>query len=130
MNGRGFAAMWSNMGDKPLQLISAKDIGVFAAKAFEDPSAPAYHNKAISLAGDEVTQDQACNIFQKVFDKRMPMMPGFVGNIVQWKIPQLRSMFDWFRVVGFEASVEECRRLYPGLQDFETWLKETSPFKK
>ena len=122
--------MWSNMGEKPLQLISTKDIGVFAAKAFQDPSAPSFHNKAISLTGDELTQDKACDIFQKVFGKRMPMVPGFVGSIVQWKIPQLQSMSDWFRVVGFGASVEECRRLNPGLQDFEMWLRESSGFRK
>lgn len=122
--------MWSNISSKRLQLISTRDIGVFAAKAFEQPHSPPFHNAAVSLAGDELTQDEACKVFQKVFGRRMPMMPEFVGSVVQWRNPDLRSMFDWYRVVGFGASVEECRGLYPGLQGFETWLRETSEYGK
>jgi len=41
LHGKGFATMWANVvGSKPLQLVSAKDIGVFAAKALMDPRRP------------------------------------------------------------------------------------------
>jgi len=37
--GKIFSSMWGGVGDKPLQLISVHDIGVFGAKAFENPAA-------------------------------------------------------------------------------------------
>jgi len=54
--GKGFASVWKGIGEKPLQLISVHDIGVFAARAFADPQA--YNGRAISLAGDSLNFDQ------------------------------------------------------------------------
>lgn len=130
MRGRGFAAMWHNMGDKPLQFIATKDIGIIAVKAIAEPDSPKFHNKAISLAGDDLTQDQGCKAFQAVYGSRMPMMFPFVGNVVQWKMPEVKAMFEWYKDVGFGADVGACRQIHPGLLDFETWLKEESQFKK
>ncbi len=73
LHGKGFATMWANVvGSRPLQLVSAKDIGVFAAKALMEPASPAFHNKALSLAGEELTQAQASKVFEKVYGKPMP----------------------------------------------------------
>ena len=130
MQGRGFAAMWHNLGDKPLQFIATKDIGIVAAKAISEPDSSIFRNRSISLAGDELTQDQACKAFQRVYGSCMPMIFPFVGGLVQWKIPEVKAMFSWFKEVGFAADVEECRRIHPGILDFETWLREESGFKK
>lgn len=130
MHGRGFAAMWHNIGDKPLQFIAAKDIGIVTAKAIAEPESPIFQNKSISLAGDELTQDEGCKAFQKVYGTRMPMIFPFVGGIVQWKIPEVKSMFSWFKEVGYGANVEEYRKIHPGLLNFESWLREESQFKK
>ena len=129
MHGRGFAAMWHNV-KKPLQLVSIRDIGIVAAKAITEPENPDFHNKALSLAGDALTQDDACKVYQKVFGTRMPMIFPFVGDIVKWKIPEVRIMFQWFSDVGFGASIDECRKINPAILDFEHWLKEESPFRK
>lgn len=75
--GKGFASMWGGLGSKPLQLISAHDIGVFAARAFNDPSA--YKGRAISLAGDELNIEQAKKVFKQTEGYDMPETWGFVG---------------------------------------------------
>jgi uncharacterized protein YbjT (DUF2867 family) len=54
--GKGFASMWKGVGEKPLQMISVHDIGVFGARAFRDPEA--YKGRAITLAGDSLTLEQ------------------------------------------------------------------------
>ena len=52
----GFAGMWSQVGEKPIQLIAASDIGHFAAMAllFLDQ----YTGRAIGIVRDELNFDQ------------------------------------------------------------------------
>ena len=125
--GRGFAAMWANMGDRKLQLVATKDIGVFAAAAFADPEK--YKNQAISLAGDELTQAEGNEIFSQVFGRSMPASYGFVGSFFQWMMPELGTMFQWFVDAGYKADIAECKRLNAGMLDMETWLREESKFR-
>lgn len=130
--GKGFAAMWANMGpEHPLQLVATRDIGIFAAQAFSNPDSPTYRNNGISLAGDQLTQAEASKIFEKVYGKKMPITFGFVGSVIQMMVKELGTMFKWFVDVGYKADIEECRRLnQAGMQDFETWLKEESKFNQ
>ena len=118
------------MGDKPLQLISTKDIGIFAARAILESSSPIFHNRAISLAGDELTYSQAADLFKDEHHKAMPKAPAVVGTLVQWQTPELKSMFKWFKEVGFKANISECRRIHPEILDFRAWLKETDNYKR
>lgn len=126
--GKGFAAMWHNMGSIPLQLVGTRDIGIFAALAFADPET--WRNRAISLAGDELTQAEASRVFQEVFGKKMPITFGFVGNLVQYMMKELGTMFKWFVDVGYKADIAENKRINPSMQDFETWLREESKFNE
>ena len=65
--GRTFAALWAGLGEKPLQWIASSDIGVFASRAILEPGK--YAGKSIGLAGDELTVEEAKNIFAGVFGK-------------------------------------------------------------
>ena len=126
--GRGFNAMWMNMGDTKLQLVATKDIGVFAALAFSDPEK--FAGKSITLAGDEMTQSEGNDVFYKVFGYSMPRSYGFFGHFLQWMLPELKIMFSWFISDGYGADFAECKSYNPKMLDFETWLKEESQFKK
>lgn len=130
--GKGFASMWNNMGSVPLQLVGTRDIGIFAALAFSnlESSPQTYRNAAISLAGDELTQPEASKIFEKVYGKKMPITFGFVGNLIQYMMKELGTMFKWFVDVGYKADLAENKRLNPSMQNFETWLREESKFKQ
>lgn len=128
--GRVFAAMWSNMGDKKLQLVATKDIGIFAAQAFAASDTDEYRNKAISLAGDELTQAEANEVFWKALGRPMPKAYGFMGWFVQWMVPELGLMFKWFVDVGYGADVTQCRQLNKTMLNFEAWLRQESGFKR
>ena len=128
-HGRGFAAMWHGLGDKRLQLVATKDIGIFAARAIQTPEDPLFQNKAVSIAGDELTQDEACKIFQRVYGTKMPMIFPFVGALVQWKISEVKAMFEWFKEVGYAANISECKKINEEMLDFEAWLRQESGFK-
>lgn len=129
LHGKGYAAMWHCMGPhKPLQLISTRDIGVFAARAIASPDSPSFKNTALTLAGDELTQVQADGVFRKVWGKPMPKTLAVVGTVVKWTTPELGAMFKWLAQVGYGADVNACRAEHPGMLDFEQWLREESGF--
>lgn len=126
--GKGFAAMWKALDPKPLQLVCVKDIGVFAARAFNEPEK--YHGRAISLAGDELTLEQGKKVFKEVLGYDMPESFGFVGTGLKMVSKELGTMFKWFGEYGFGADIEALRREEPTLRDLKIWLREDSKFEK
>lgn len=128
--GRIFGAMIGKLGEKPLQLVATKDIGIFATQAFAMPETDEYRNTAISLAGDELTQ-QGCNeAFWKALNRPMPIGFAFIGSFIMWMIPEVGTMFQWFKDVGYGADVSQCRRLNSDMLDLASYLKEESKFKR
>jgi uncharacterized protein YbjT (DUF2867 family) len=127
-HGAGFARMWEQIGlNKPLQLISTKDIGWFAVDSLLHPEQERYRNTALSLAGDELTQPEAARIFKEVVGKDMPIAPCLVGSALKLFMREaLGTMFEWFKEEGYGADVEECRNLRPGVLDFRGWLEKGS----
>jgi hypothetical protein len=122
--------MWANMGDKPLQLVGVRDIGIFARDAFASPDAEQFKNSAISLAGDELTQAQANEIFWKVFGRPMPMAYSFVGTLLQRMVPEVGVMFKWFVEHGYGADLHQLRLINGNMRNFEDYLREDSGFKR
>lgn len=129
MHGKGFARMWEQVGDKRLQMISTKDIGWFAAQALLRPEE--YRNQAETLAGDELNHKEAAAIFLQVTGRPMELAPCPVGSALKFFKPEtLGSMFQWFKYAGYNANVEACRKAYPKMQDYPTWLRQSSGFAK
>ena len=128
IHGKGFARMWKQIGDKKkLQFVSTRDIGWFAADALLRPEE--YKNKALTLVGDELTQPEGEVIFKDVVGTDMSMAPCLIGSALKWTMKDtIGDMFRWLAEEGYGGSVEECRRTYPGLQDYRTWLMESSQF--
>src|SRR6516165_3822058 len=63
--------------DKPYQTIAADDIGAFAAYAFDDPDQML--GKELEIAGSELTNPQAAEVFSRVLGKpvrfqKLPML--------------------------------------------------------
>ena len=126
--GKVFPAMWAGLGTKPLQLVSVHDIGVFGARALR--AREAYKGRAISLAGDELTVEQGRTIFAETMGRSMPETYGFVGWAVKSGVKEMGTMFKWFETDGYGADIKALRKEEPKLQDFKTWLKESSGFSK
>ncbi|KIW90096.1 uncharacterized protein Z519_09527 [Cladophialophora bantiana CBS 173.52] len=128
--GRIFAATWHTLGDKRLQLVAVRDIGVFAAKAFGAADTEDYKNTAISLAGCDLTQAEADEIFWKVLGRPMPRSYDFVSDFLLYMVPEAGTMVRWFKEQGYGANLEQCRRLNEKMLDFEAYLREESGFKR
>lgn len=83
--------MCQQMGEKPLQLISSRDIGLFAAKAFQDPEK--YSGKAVTLVGDELNFQQANEVFKKEMGKDIPLTFGLFGTLIKTVVGDMGKMF-------------------------------------
>jgi len=127
--GKAFATMWELNGpDRKLQLVSTVDIGILAADAFKNREQ--YASKALNLATDSLSPNEAKAIFKKVVGKDMPTTYHFVGRLLRWMLhKQLGIMFQWFVDVGFGADPNQYKRKFPEMQGFEKWLKQSSGWK-
>ena len=130
--GKGFVSMWRLNGlDRKLQMISTTDIGKVAADAFLNAGSPDYHNKAISLAGDEISPNEAASIFKEEIGKEIPSTFAFLGWGLRTLLKeQLGMMFDWFKSDGFRVDLPALKQRYPFMTDFRTWLQTESSWKQ
>ncbi|KAF2805699.1 nucleoside-diphosphate-sugar epimerase family protein [Mytilinidion resinicola] len=126
--GKLFAKTWQvYLKEKPLQLVSMIDIGVFAADAFLDPVE--YKSKSLPLAGSELTFQQANAIFKKKTGKDLPLTFSFISYVLRSLFKDLGYMFRFFRDEGFGANITELKKMHPGLLDFGTWLDKESKYE-
>lgn len=125
--GKGFAVCWQQMGGKKMQLIAIEDIGFFGAAAFKDPQK--YNGEAITLVGDRLSFEEAAKIFKEEMGYDLPLTWGLVGRGIKFMLKDLGLMMKWIEETGYGTDTSELRKIHPGLQDFRTWLKETSTFK-
>jgi uncharacterized protein YbjT (DUF2867 family) len=111
-------------GDKPYQTIAADDIGGFVALAFERPKE--FIGDALEIAGSELTNVQAAEVFSRVLGKRVKFrhLPLPIVRLVLGK--EFYQMFRWFNAGGFKADIEGLRRRFPGvrLRSLEEWLRD------
>ncbi|KAI1147770.1 hypothetical protein F4825DRAFT_436347 [Nemania diffusa] len=125
--GPVMAAMWATIpSSKKLQLISVRDIGIFGAKILLHPEN--YENRAIGLAGDEVTLLEVRSTFRKVAGLQLPQAWKIVGHAVRWISKDMGKMFGFFEGAAYGVDIQKLKAEEPRLQNFETWLKESSTF--
>ncbi|KAK0122157.1 hypothetical protein ONS95_010418 [Cadophora gregata] len=127
--GKIFPTAWrislSPKKKKKLQLVSTKDIGHFGAQTLLNPEK--YSERAISLAGDNLTFEEANAVFLKNIGHEIPQTYSFIGWFLLWAIKDVNLMFKFFEDVGYNADISALRQEHQSLMSFEDWLK-TSAF--
>lgn len=110
--------------DRPLHLVSTKDVGRVAAVVMQQGDR--YRGRAIELASDILTPQQMAAVFSKVQQQTVKHqeIPPWIFLLL-WR----KSLFDliqWYRQAGYQADVEKLRAEFPDvLSSFETFLHET-----
>ncbi|KAI2783277.1 NAD(P)-binding protein [Daldinia loculata] len=130
--GMVFASLWSTMSaSRKLQLVSVRDIGVFACKALLHRADPSFRNRAIGLAGDELTLEEARAIYTRVAGgASLPQAWTVVGWAVRGLVARnVGSMFRWFETDGYGVDIDALRAEEPRVQNLEAWLRESSKFE-
>jgi len=104
-----------------LQVISARDIGVFVAQAFNDPDD--FIGREIEIAGDELTMPELAKLFSQALGEPVTYRQLPLEEL-QASSEELALMFKWFQTKGTIADIELLRQLHPGLMAWSTWLSE------
>lgn len=108
--------------DTRLQMIAVRDIGVFAADAFEKPEQ--YLGRALELAGDEPTMTELAAAFERASGRPTRFEAQPLTEVRAFS-EEVAKMFDWFQQKGYAADIPDLRRRHPGLTNLETWLRES-----
>jgi uncharacterized protein YbjT (DUF2867 family) len=120
--GKMMAGLWATMpADRKMQLVSVKDIGIFAAKALL--SVEEWKSRAVGIAGDDLTFNQADAIFQSVLGYPMPRVWNIPSRALRWGVDDAGKSMDWFEKVGFGADIQALRSEGVEVQNFEQWLR-------
>lgn len=111
---------WPMPADRPLTLISAADIGAFAALALRRPTA--FTGRRIDIASDERTPRQIAEILtvaigRPIAHQEVPL------PYVRTRSADLAAMFDYFTTIGLDVDVARLRRDHPdiGWHSFADW---------
>jgi len=119
------------MDDVKLPLIAAEDIGKCAYGIFK--RGKEYIGKTVGVAGEHLTGTEIAQTLSKALGKPVAYravpadvyrsfdFPGAddIGNMFQFKR-------DFTKVYAKNRSLEESRRLNPGLKTFKQWLDENA----
>lgn len=107
---------------KPLQWVSCRDVGHFAAQGLLSPSQ--WAGKCLSLAGWEGTFAEGNAISKKITGEELTLTFGpFVRLLCGVVVKDLSLSYKWCNEKGFGADIEYLRRLHPGLLSFEDCLR-------
>lgn len=112
--------------DKPLHLITTKDMGRVAAYVMKHPSK--YIGKEIELAGDMLTPKQMAEAFSKAQGRQVVYkeIPAWIFLLLLRR--ELFALIVWYRTKGYQADVKHLREEeFPGLlTTFSEFLEETN----
>ncbi len=107
----------------PMQLISVRAIGAFAAIAFDQPDQ--FLGRTVEIAGDVLTPPQIAETFGRVCGLPARFRQTPIEQIRAFD-PQLAQMFTFFNEHPTEPSdLSALRAEHPGLMRLETWLRAT-----
>lgn len=113
--------------DKKLQWVAARDVGPFAALAFDSPEE--WHGRAVGLAGDELTLDEMDAVFERAAGRPAPTAHWFFGSVLTALVREMALMIGWFASDGYRADVRARRAEYPPLMDLEAYLRENKEWQ-
>jgi uncharacterized protein YbjT (DUF2867 family) len=96
-----------------LQTIALEDVAAFVQKVICEPEK--FNQRCLEIAGDEQTMEEYARILGVKFEE-LPL-----ESISD---PHLREFFKWLGEKGFEADVNETKRLHPDLISFKEWTEK------
>jgi len=106
-----------------MQLISVRDIGAFAAIAFDRPEH--FLGRTVEIAGDALTPPQIAETFGRICGRPARFRQTPIEQIRGFD-EQLAQMFTFFNEHPSEpADLPALRAHHPDLMRLETWLRTT-----
>ena len=104
------------------QHITVKDIGRFAAEAFDNPAE--WLGVSIDIAGDDHTQQELAGLFSRVTGKEVSYVQVPWDEFEEQQGEEMAIMEKWFENVGYSVDVADLRSKYRWLTSLEQYLME------
>jgi uncharacterized protein YbjT (DUF2867 family) len=104
------------------QHIAVRDIGRFAAEAFDNPDE--WLGVSLDIAGDESDQLETARIFSRVTGKDVKYVQVPWDEYEAQQGEEMTIMEKWFENTGYSVDVIDLRNDYPWLSSLEQYLKE------
>lgn len=121
--------MWkSHFDHQRMHLVAVRDIGFFAAQAFL--YSDRYVGVEMTLTGDELTFAEADAVFQDRFGRPLPTANGLLVSVFLRVSKSARTIFEFIKERPADLGIEQCRKIHPGLTDWQTWVGKESAFAK
>jgi uncharacterized protein YbjT (DUF2867 family) len=113
-------------GDTPLAGVAVEDLGGVVAPIFDRPGE--FRTRTVGVVGDDLPASEYARTLSRVLGKTVLYQHVPREVFAAYGFPgadDLANMFDFNRrfIPDRRADAEESRRLYPGMQTFETWLQ-------
>ena len=113
-----------NMRGKRMQVVTTKDIGRWAVEALLRPDRADLRNKAISIASDELTFQEADEIFRQEAGMHVGVTYGWLARLIIWAVTDLRTMFAFIDERDYGADLKELARTVEPTT-FRQWVRES-----
>ena len=104
-----------------LAVFAVKDIGRFAAEAFDNPAE--WLGSSIDIAGDEYTQREIARVFSQITGREVKFVQTSWDEFEEQQGPEMTIMEKWFENVGYNVDVDTLRSQYPWLSSLEQYSK-------
>jgi uncharacterized protein YbjT (DUF2867 family) len=128
--GRFSATLWARLGEQPLKVVDPHSIGLVAAAALADPGSKLYRTNAeLALCGDELTFEQADEIFRAKTGRPMERTSGWIVAVVLFLMRDFGRMARVLQTGGFSAEVGSPEAGVP-MADFAAWVERSGFAKK
>ena len=117
----GSFSSWGVREDKRTQLIAVDDIGAIVAVVFSDR--PRFLGRTLEIAGDELTELEQAEALTKVIGRPVKLEPQQQpegGAVDEEQLSGAR----FFNGEGYSADIAAVRKIHPGLQTLEQYLRK------
>lgn len=104
------------------QMISVRDIGRFAAEAFDHPDE--WNGKALDIAGSEYTLVELMTVLGNAVGQPVQQVQVSWADYEADAGEEMTVMMKWFDDVGYSVDVSALRADYPWMVRFEDYLTE------
>ncbi len=117
-------------GDTPLAGVCVEDVGGVICPIFQNPNQ--FRDQVIGVVGDDLTPDEYAAVMSRVLGVRINYNYVLREAFASQAFPgaeDLANMFEFNRlyIPNRTADLTLSRRLYPQIQNFETWMQTHKP---
>ncbi len=109
--------------DRLVYFIAIRDIGFFAAEAFDHPDA--WLGRGEDIAGDQMSLAGLTATYSDVMGRDIEYVQLPLDEYLATFPPPLRSLFRWYDEVGYSVDTASLRKQYSKLITLEQYLRAT-----